>query len=439
MGRLAALLAGALCIAALAAGCGGSDAATPIRIGVLVHCTPPLDGLTEPLVGAVEAPLIRRGAEPAGQRPTDGLRGAEIAGRPVEIVQGCTELNAYSLLIEEARRLVETERVDVVIGGIGFPEGMVLRRVAERYPDTTFVAALSGASGVTYTDPPPNLFRFGPGGAQAVAGLGAYAYRELGWRTAAIVADDYVGGWDQAAGFAAEFCSLGGRIVSHDLASLFAPAPAPADIRRAQEADGVAVLSVVGYTASLNLDGYMTAYARGQGDLSRRVVLGGITFSIPENLDWAADPTGIVVAAGFPIVPNAEGRDLADLLAGTFSGLPTSPQVTEAVSWYEEAAEAVVGALERTDGDLSAGQRRFRSELAASRLNSARGPVTLDANRQGIVTTYLGRVERGDATPTIEPFREVPDVDRTLAGVLAAVPEQALPACVRRRPPPWAR
>jgi branched-chain amino acid transport system substrate-binding protein len=439
MGRLAALLAGALCVAALAGGCGGSDAATPIRIGVLVQCTPPLDGLREPLVGAVEAPLIRRGAEPAGRRPTDGLRGAEIAGRPVEFVEGCTELNAYSLLIEEARRLVETERVDVVIGGIGFPEGVVFRRVAERYPATTFVAALSGASGVTYTDPPPNLFRFGPSTAQAVAGLGTHAYRELGWRTAAIVADDYAGGWDGAAGFAAEFCALGGRIVSHDLASLFAPAPTAADVRRAQAADGVAVLSVVGFTASLNLDGYMTAYARGQDDLSRRVVLGGATFEIPENLDWAVDPTGIVVAAQFPMVPTAEGRDLARLLARTFPGLPTSPQVTFGAGWYEEAAEAVVGALERAGGDLSGGQRRFRAELSESRLSSARGPVRLDANRQGITTTYLGRVDRGEGPPSLEPFRDVPEVDRTLAGVLTAVPGQALPPCLRRRSPPWAR
>ena len=439
MRRLTALLAGALCAIAVAIGCGGSDGGPPIRIGVLVECTPPLDGLREPLLGAVEAPLIRRGAEPVGQRPTDGLRGAEIAGRPVEIVAGCTEINAYSLMIEEARRLVETEGVDVLIGTIGLPEGIVFRRVAERYPDVTFVLAWSGPSGATFADPPPNLFRLGPTSAQSVAGLGTYAYRELGWRTAAIVAEDYAAGWEGAAGFTAEFCALGGRIVSRDLASLYAPAPAAADVRRARAADGVALFSLVGLIQPLGQAAYMDAYGRGRTDLSRRVVLGGYTFTIPANLEWGVDPSGIVVAGTLPFAPNAAGRSLAALLDTTFPGLPKSFTVTEGVGWYGEAAEGVVGALERAGGDLSEGQRRFRAELSSSRLESARGPVTLDANRQGVVTTYLGRIERASGEAAIHPFREVAGVDQTLDGLLTSVPEQTPAPCVRRPPPSWAR
>ena len=46
-----------------------------------------------------------------------------------------------------------------------------------------------------------------------MAGVGAYAYHTLGWRTAATVAMSDAFDWAQAAGFDAEFCSLGGTIV----------------------------------------------------------------------------------------------------------------------------------------------------------------------------------------------------------------------------------
>ena len=72
------------------------------------------------------------------------------------------------------------------------------------------------------------------------------------------------------------------------------------------------------------------------------------------------DPSGIVVAGTLPFAPNAAGRSLAALLDTTFPGLPKSFTVTEGVGWYGEAAEGVVGALERAGGDLSDGQRRFR-------------------------------------------------------------------------------
>ena len=44
--------------------------------------------------------------------------------------------------------------------------------------------------------------------------MSTYAYRELGWRTAVVIADEQFNpfNWSQVAGFIAEFCSLGGTI-----------------------------------------------------------------------------------------------------------------------------------------------------------------------------------------------------------------------------------
>jgi branched-chain amino acid transport system substrate-binding protein len=64
---------------------------------------------------------------------------------------------------------------------------MILRELARKYQDTTFVVSTSGPREVTLGDTAPNLFRFAPDISQQVAGLGTFAFRDLGWRNAVVV------------------------------------------------------------------------------------------------------------------------------------------------------------------------------------------------------------------------------------------------------------
>jgi branched-chain amino acid transport system substrate-binding protein len=435
--RLAAILAVALAGAVLAAGCGGSGSPDPVRIGVLVDCVGTLETVHEPVMGAVELPFIRRGARPAGGAPTQGLRGAEVAGHPVEIVEGCTEAGHTARLVAEARRLAEQEGARVIIGPeSALGDETVLRRVAARYPDVTFLIAAGTAQEVTLRNPAPNVFRFVPDAVQATAGLGTYAYRTLGWRTAAVVSDPYPTGWEAAAGFVAEFCALGGRVTDRDYSSLYAATPAAAE--RARAADGVIVLS----TAFGDPGRFMALYGRGIPQLSRRVIIGGLTFIDPRSLRWTVDPRGIVVGSLVPLVPNrAAQRDLREFEAA-FPGLPAALVLQPVVQAYGRSAEAVAQALEGVDGDLSAGQSSFRRALSGLRLDTASGPIRLDGNRQAVATSHLGRVAGTRAAPAAVPFRAIADVDQTLGGLFSdstPTPTMTSPGCVRRTPPPWAR
>ena len=60
----------------------------------------------------------------------------------------------------------------------------------------------------------PNFFRFHGDGAQWNAGLGDILHNDAGWDTAAVIADDYSFGWTSAAGFIADFCAVGGEVVT---------------------------------------------------------------------------------------------------------------------------------------------------------------------------------------------------------------------------------
>ena len=139
------------------------------------------------------------------------MRGSPAAAAPVLLI-GCDEGGEFSTVIATARRLVEVEHADVVLGGTWPGDGIVLGQVARRYPTVAFVAASTGPGEVTLLRPSPNLFRVRPSYTQPAASLGIYAYRQAGWRRAAVLVEDDEEGWAESAAFTAEFCAVGGRV-----------------------------------------------------------------------------------------------------------------------------------------------------------------------------------------------------------------------------------
>src|SRR5689334_10663908 len=144
--RLRRALVAAL-LALAVPGCASGPA--PVRLGVLADCVGLARGSQDETLAGAELPLPQRGARLRGSRPADGLTPATVAGRPVERVTGCSEGGEYSTLIEQARRLVEVGKADVVVGGTWPGDGLVLRETARRYPSTAFVVPLPGPREVT--------------------------------------------------------------------------------------------------------------------------------------------------------------------------------------------------------------------------------------------------------------------------------------------------
>src|SRR5262245_57999804 len=198
--------------AAGAAGCSGGE--EPFRIGVVADCV----GINRPLhnveLSGAELPLIERGAQLRGKLAADGITPVDVAGRKVELVPGCTEVSEFSTLTTEVRRLIERDHVDAIVAGSGGADEIVLQQIARRYPQVIFLPVVHGPREVTLDDPAPNLFRVVGDHGQGAAGLATYAYRELGWRRAAVALGNWDTGWGERAAFVAEFCSLGGRVVS---------------------------------------------------------------------------------------------------------------------------------------------------------------------------------------------------------------------------------
>jgi len=414
-------------------GCGTER--EPVRLGVLLECSGLLAGQHDSVLAAASLPLLERG----GRRTPDLVTG-RAGGRRVELVPACTEFTYPDRVVFATRRLIEVDGVDVVLGPIGGAENIAFRDLARRFPNVTFLASEMGSQETMLRDPPSNLFRFAPTGAQTTAGLGSYAYRDLGWRRAVVVAEDWYPGWESAGGFVAEFCALGGSVVERDWSSLFAADPTSAARRHAATADGVLLIATSGTQLP-----YLAAYLDAAKPARRRLLLSGWAFSDPRNLrPRGIDLSGVVIGGSIPLASRspamrtyraAWAQRFPELPAEVGEGLVEIPTYT--------AVEGLLTVLEKTGGELGPADELLRSTLAGLVLDAPQGAVRLDGRHQASEATYLERIAPSgrDARSLTWPLRRFDGVEQTFGGIFGPAtpsPSRTDPTCVRRPAPAWA-
>jgi YVTN family beta-propeller protein len=419
----------------IAAGAGGvwittserprSVPGNAITIGVLSDCEGTYGPYYNDTVAPAELPLIERGGSRAGPAITDGVDGVTIAGRPVRLAFGCADGSTTSGLAE-ARRLVEQVGVDILIGPETADQGLALQEYARRHPGVAFV---NGSSMAQQLKPAANFFSFWYDGAQSMAGLGAYAYDKLGWRTAVTIAGADAFDWAQAAGFDAEFCALGGRIVkriwipqfAQDFSGLVAQIPKTGVDGFLDEAQGPdPLLTIARHVPGL------------RGNLGRKVVIGTTVTWTPQ----LGNRVRGLVSAGPTLHPRPGylGRLRADFpeIRKDFLGSPFDYS-------YYDAMTATLEALEEVNGDLSGGERRFMTALSKVTLDAPNGPTHLSTDRQAVAPNALIMT---DGPYSAHEFATIRNVDHGFGGYFKPTdppPSETTPACVKRPPPRWAR
>ena len=206
----------------LVAGSTAASAQEKIRIGVMATLEGALTTLGEDAV---------RGAQVALKQ-----QGGKLLGKDVELIFTSTNASPDSA-IRGAKKLVEQDKVDILIGPVSGSEGIAIRDYSKTQPQVTFLNGSSGALETTYVTPSPNFFRYNLDGSQWLAGLGNYIYNDKKWRKIATVAEDYSFPYTQLFGFVPEYCSAGGQIVERfwvplgtkDFASVIAKLPDDVD------------------------------------------------------------------------------------------------------------------------------------------------------------------------------------------------------------------
>lgn len=338
--------------------------------------------------------------------------GHKAGGKDIEVVVGATDASPESAL-RAVRKLVEQDKVDIIVGPLSGSEGIALRDYAKTQPQVTIINGSSGAQETTFVDPAENFFRYNMDGAQWGAGLGEYVFNDKGWKTVASVAEDYSFGYTNFLGFALGYCNAGGKITERlwvplgtkDFASIIAALPDDVD---------ALYLGLGGGDAVNFLNQYQQA---GGGDVG---LIGGTIMVDGTVLSSKGDAKNALV--GTPSSgPQADTWDNPKWQAwvkqyqDSFPEDKRFPSPSLFATLYYNSTQAALMCLNEVEGDLSDGQAKFRGCLSALDWEAPNGNIKLDANRQAIGTNFITEVqEQPDGSLANNLVKTVDSVNQTL-------------------------
>jgi branched-chain amino acid transport system substrate-binding protein len=454
--KLLALGFATLALGVVAVGCGGDDSSSsssdnkaassdsggggPIKVAYLSDCEGAFGAFFEPDIAGANLAFIKyAGGTAAGSKPSDGVDGAKVAGKEIQFVgTGCADDTADKA-IEETRRLMEQEDADILIGPLSGDEGIAVANYAKEHPDKTFINGTSGAQDTTLKVQAPNFFRFHSDGAQWSAGLGDYAYNTLGWKKAAIIGDDYSFPYTSLAGFAAEFCAVGGQITKRiwpplgekDYSNFISQIP--------NDVDGI-YYGIGG----AGLVSFMKQYQQQKGKIDPKKTMGNVFFDDPLVLKEVSDAVTGAYTAGPTAADSNDPKvkeyiaDLDKAYGKEISGLGPSVFVYN----YYTAAWALTKGLEAVKGDIS-DQSKLQEALKTVTLDAPWGEIKLDDNRNGIADNFVKEIvpdTNGDKVPDVKTIVRVPGVEQTFGGTFTAdtpAPDRTNPKCQKGKQPAW--
>jgi len=350
----------------------------------------------------------------------DGQRGFDLAvmqhhnkagGKDLEIIRGSSDASPDSAL-RAAKKLVEQDKVDILIAPLSGSEGIALRDYAKTQPQITVINGCSGALETTYVTPAPNFFRFNIDGAQMHKGLGQYIYNVKHYKKIATIGEDYSFVYTQVFGLALDYCPLGGQITKRiwvplgtkDFSSVISSLPDDVD----------AIYLGLGGADALN---FLNQYQQAGGNAK----LFGGTIMIDQTIlssKGKAKEALIGTASASSFGDTSDDPKWQAFVKAYKDSWPPekrfpSPSLC-AVHYYDETDAALL-ALDKVNGDLSDGHKKFREALATLVLDAPNGQIKLDENRQAIGTTFVTEVVRdsnGDLVSKV--VQVVPNVDQRL-------------------------
>ena len=350
----------------------------------------------------------------------DSMRGVKLAleeygysagGKKIELITGSSDASPDSA-IRATRKLVEQDGVQVLVGPLSGSEGLAVKDYAKTQPNVTFINGTSAAQDTTLRSPADNFFRFSTDGAQWMAGLGEYAYNEKGYRSVAVLAEDYSFPYTQVFGFLEPFCRLGGKapvdarfwvpIGNKDYSSVIAALPDDVD----------AIYVALGGADAVN---FLTQYEQAGGELP--LVGGSIT--VDQTVLGSKGRTRDFVIGTPSAGPISDTWDDARWSAFVDSykamfpdGFP-SPSLF-AHGYYINTKAALI-ALDAVGGDLSDGGVKYREALSGLKFETPTGQVSLDERRQAVADIFLTEVIEGpDGNLLNKTIKVIPQVNQTL-------------------------
>jgi len=369
MKRIIMVLLGVMVIA-LAPQMLFAQAKPPLKIGVLV-----------PQTGAYAG---------GGWLATEGVKLAfesvnnEIDGRPIQLFIEDSAANP-TMAVQKAKRLVEREKVQLILGPLSGGEGMAIKDYAKQIPNVTVIVAGAAAEDITMRGLQPNVFRTSYSGSQVMFPFGEYAFKEMGIKKLAVFSPDYAFTFSQVGGFLSTYIRAGGEVVARiwpplgttDFSSFIAQTPKDID----------ALLVTQGGSDGINFMKQLREF----GLRDKVKILGGSIFVDPVVLSQVGDDlVGVMAGSHFAQdLPYKEFKEFDEAYRERSGGTPPSLWAAD----YFIATKVAIAGLQAVKGKLE-DQKAFREALSKVKMDTPRGPFAFDEFRNVVLTAYITEVTK---------------------------------------------
>ena len=308
-------------------------------------------------------------------------KGNTLAGRKIELVVADTGGNPAGAKTK-AQELVERDKVNVILGPLAAFELLAITDYVRQ--NKTPLVAVAAAEDVTQRNANPFIIRPTATSAQCCHVMADYAIKELKYKRAATISEDFAFGYEQMSGFQRVFEEGGGKVVKKLWPPLVTPDYTPY-IAQIKDVDCV----FNGFAGS-NPVKFMRAYA----DL-------GLKGKIPLLSGWTAmddallkslgdEAVGVISASYYSSALDTEAnkrfvanvqKDYGVLAGGYAAGLYLGGMCVEA---------AITKAGDKATDGTALAEALHQVELK----DSPRGAFSIDKYGNAVGTVFVRRCER---------------------------------------------
>jgi len=326
-------------------------------------------------------------------------KGNTLAGRKVELLVADTGGNPAGAKTK-AQEVIERDKVNVILGPLAAFELLAITDYVR--DNATPLISLAAAEDVTQRKANPFVIRPSATSAQCCHVMGDYAAKELKYKRAATISEDFAFGYEQMAGFQRVFEDNGGKVVKKLWPPLVTPDYTPF-IAQIKNVDCV----FNGFAGS-NPVKFMRAYAD-LGLKGKIALLAGWTAMDDALLKSLGDEAVGVLSAAFysasgPSQSNkrflaAMQKDYGVLPGGYSAGMYVAGQCVE-------AAIQAIGA--KADDRKALAEALHKVSLA----DTPRGAIKFDQYGNVIGEVFIRRCERKDGQLVNTVIKSYPNVSQ---------------------------
>lgn len=367
---------------------GGAFAAEEIKVGLLY-----------PTSGIYAGPA-KQGVE--GATLAFEEIGYQIGEHKVRLIVEDDEAKP-DVALTKAKKLVESDRVQVLMGIIWSPNAMALRPyVHER--KIPLVLSEAAPRPITQEAGSPYVFRTGFASGQLDYPFGQYMCGKLGYRKVVVIAFDSIFGRELGE-FIEAGCKLSGGAVVEKIYAPVETADFAPYFARIQQANPDAVWALWSGAAALR---FLKQYSEFGMKQKYPLVGHGALADEPVINAAGAVAQGVVSYYNYsPVIDSPENKRFFDAYRKRFG---VDPGVYSSGGY--RAARAIIEAAKAVGGDFT-NMDRFLAALRVVRFNPFGSEVRFDAHQQAIHSLYIRRVQSGPGGQFVNtPIDVVKDIEQ---------------------------